>query len=354
MELCMTQIATSGRRDSKRRTKRARRGSPPGEAAGTEASERSKLKRAEALARQGERVADGLAEAYVAGNTWGLKELRWVAHGLVARLATLAECGDPEAANVLVFVVRHGVRRLDSLADAQPNLLRINAGLLDKWPGFLCLNREEERKNKERIRRLGVGSWMGINYEGKTWSAQTAEVKVALELEGDVGRIRHGRVNGELAKRMGAVEPPESAWALADGLRPLSRENYGKWWKAAEPLFMQKYGPAFEDRPEFKHYWRNAVYRDERNARALIRRDIKAKIKQAFRTIAAKRPRSPEEQPFRGETPPVRVREIADAQAWETVARLKVRELKDARLAKKVSDLRKAGAMPAGGGRAAT
>ena len=310
--------------------------------AGVGAVDGSKRKRAVTLERRCEKLIDEVTEGCLKGDRWWMQRLEWLAYGLMARLATLAECGDVEAASALAFVVRHGVRRLDNLVDAQPNLLRISAGLLDKWPGFLSLNREDERKNKERITRLGVGSWMGINYEGKTWSAQTAEVKVAFELEGEVGHMRYGRVNGDLAKRMGEVEPPESAWALAVGLLPLSRGNYREWWEAAEPLFMQRYGPAFEDRPEFKHYWRSAAYRGEKNARALIRRDIKAKIKQAFRSIAAKRPRAPEEQPFGGNTVPVRARETADAIAWEMVARLRMRELRDKQLRRRVDEGKKA------------
>jgi hypothetical protein len=348
----MKRNGKSIRRESNATTKQAPLAAAPSAAVAAEVDERRDNRQARALERRAERLMEELTARYVAGNRWCIKRLEWVTYGLLARLATLADCGDQEAARALASVVRHGVRRLDHLADTRPELLRVSAGLLEKWPGFLTVDREQERKNKQRIARLGVGSWKGINYEGKTWNRQTAEVVVALELEGEVGSMRHKRVPWRKERKIEREsDAREKARALAQSLQPLSRANYVEWWRAAEPLFMEKYGPAFEQRSEFKHYWQNVAYKGERNARALIRRDIKAKMKQAFRSIAAKRPRSAEEQPFGGKTPPDWALQMADIDASEAVARIRIRERDDARLAKKVNELKKAGAKQARGER---
>ena len=80
-------------------------------------------------------------------------------------------------------------------------------------------------------------------------------------------------------------------------LQPLSRRNFLEWWKIGEPAFIHYYGKDFENHKEFSSYWNRNAYKEEAeagtgmlvlNARALIRRDIKKQIKQAFRSIAPK------------------------------------------------------------------
>ena len=298
-------------------------------------------------------AVDVLTEGYLAGRQRCLKELMWQGWALVSRLATLAESGDREAAIALLFVLRHGVRRLERLTESHPDHLVMSAKLLDKWPGFLTVDHDQERKNGEMIARLELGRWMGINYEGKMWSRETPEVAVALELWSSVNSLQDDGPGVLFEKGVWESAPYVKARALAAKLQPLSRANYVEWWRAAEPVFVAEWGPAFEERKEFKHYWRNAAYRGERNARALIRRDIKAKIKQAFRTIAPKRAELVGAGPS-GAKQPAWARKLAGLEADEVVLRLRRQERVDARLAKRLDERKKGGAKLARGGRAAT
>ena len=66
-------------------------------------------------------------------------------------------------------------------------------------------------------------------------------------------------------------------------------------------MFLGLYGKDFENHKEFSGYWNGRVFKEDvpgkpgqlcllKNARALIRRDIKKRIQQAFRSIAPKSP----------------------------------------------------------------
>lgn len=48
----------------------------------------------------------------------------------------------------------------------------------------------------------------------------------------------------------------------ARSLAALSRTNYTRWWKAAEPIFRLEYGEDFENKLEFAPYWKNSAYQD--------------------------------------------------------------------------------------------
>ena len=89
------------------------------------------------------------------------------------------------------------------------------------------------------------------------------------------------------ARKLGLTdEQIKKIWTL----KPLSRQNFLEWWKLGEPIFIHLYGKEFENRKEFSGYWKNSVYQGQSKARALIRRDIKKRIQQAFRSIAPKSP----------------------------------------------------------------
>ena len=93
----------------------------------------------------------------------------------------------------------------------------------------------------------------------------------------------------------GCPKKSMAAWEReVRSLPALNRGNHKDWWKAAEPLFHSLYGSGgdgwdFEDQEEFARYSKSAAYKDKSHARALIRRDIKRNIKQAFRSIAPKK-----------------------------------------------------------------
>lgn len=77
---------------------------------------------------------------------------------------------------------------------------------------------------------------------------------------------------------------------LARTLPPLTRQSFKAWFAAAVPMLEAVYGNDFENRKPFAAYWHpsHPAYKGEpdRSRRALIRRDIKAKLKQSFRSIA--------------------------------------------------------------------
>jgi hypothetical protein len=165
-----------------------------------------------------------------------------------------------------------------------------------------------------------LGTESGLNYSGRQWTRDTPETSVALKLYGIVKGHREAwlrrkeqqklirealeNVNKSLGRPPNFRPKPKSlkvsdklaqeferrgrSAKLARNLRPLDRTNYKQWYEAAMPEFVNFYGADFEDRKLFAGYWKNAAYKDKSKARALIRRDIKKKIQQAFRSIAPK------------------------------------------------------------------
>jgi hypothetical protein len=135
-----------------------------------------------------------------------------------------------------------------------------------------------------------------LNYTGKL--ASSVESKIACGL---FERIEQERKVPSWVEEM----PPEMRQNYKDddfvpralkSLPVLSREPgiLAKWWKVMEALFVRLYGEEFEKRSAFKSYWHpnHPVYRrlKANEKRSAIRRDIKKKLKQGLRSIAAKQP----------------------------------------------------------------
>jgi hypothetical protein len=156
----------------------------------------------------------------------------------------------------------------------------------NSWPGLLSVDRDQQKANQMIIAYLRLGENAPLNYKQKQWTRKTLEVRIALNLLGH---------REYLLRRNESIDPydhEDGRYFYADSkfkrLRPLSRANYKAWWKAFETIFLGLYGEDFENHREFSGYWKNSVYRSQPNARALIRRDIKKRIQQAFRSIAPK------------------------------------------------------------------
>src|ERR1041384_625538 len=147
------------------------------------------------------------------------------------------------------------------------------------------------------IAQLGLGENAPLNFKQRQWSRKTVEVRVALNL------LDYREYLLKRNKRIDRYDTEDGRYYYADSkfrrLGPLSRANYKLWWKAFESMFLGLYGHDFENHKEFAGYWREAAYKvDDRgnpgkkclvkNARALIRRDIKKRIQQAFRSIDRK------------------------------------------------------------------
>ena len=130
---------------------------------------------------------------------------------------------------------------------------------------------------------IRLGEKSSINTTGKTFSVSTVETRIAWELWDQIDFLRRGE-NSLRPARIGF----DAFQKEAETLQPLTRENHRDWWKVGGKLFIKIFGDNFEDRKTFAHYWKNAAYKGEPNARALIRRDIKKKLRQGFHSIAAK------------------------------------------------------------------
>jgi hypothetical protein len=167
------------------------------------------------------------------------------------------------------------------------------------WPGVLSVDHDQLEANKKMITLLRLGENAPLNFKKKQWTRKTAEVRVALNL------LEHRQYLLRRNERIDPYDPEDGRYFYDDSkfkrLGPLTRANYAVWWKKFAPMFLGLYGKDFENREDFSGYWNGNAYKDDvpgkpgqkcfvRNARALIRRDIKKRIQQAFRSIAPKSP----------------------------------------------------------------
>ena len=197
----------------------------------------------------------------------------------------LADCAadNPEAAERLHYVAEIAVAALNKAAYKTPKQFQPIAMEDFLWPGFISKHPDVAKSSKELMDEIRLGEKSSINTTGKTFSVDTVETRMAWELWDQIDFLRRGE-NSLRPARIGfdAFQPE------AQTLQPLTRENHRDWWKVGEKLFIKTLGDDFENRKTFAHYWKNAAYKDEPNARALIRRDIKKKLRQGFHSIAAK------------------------------------------------------------------
>jgi len=199
----------------------------------------------------------------------------------------LSKCAEhhSEAARRLHYIATFAVKHLNDAAYAAPKYFQQIAQEDFLWPGYLSDHPDVEKEQKKGLfSKLHLGEKCPIRVKGKKFSLDTLETRIAFQLWGKIEFVR---------KDENTLLPIN--WAILEKIKydaakltPLSRENYRLWWKVGEKLFLLVYGEQFENDKSFTHYWKNAAYKDEQNARALIRRDIKKKIQQGFRSIAVK------------------------------------------------------------------
>jgi hypothetical protein len=201
------------------------------------------------------------------------------------RIQWLIRKGDKAAAEKLFDIAWNAVCMLADSVEDRPEMFRWFAEELSVWPGIIGPNQAPPS--------LNLGEKHQLNLVGK--KCASVEAKIATSF---FWRI-HGFRN--LKRKFCSGQAYESSLAKkARQLQPLNRNNYKQWFSVAEKELMpSELGKAFEDNPMFKHYWDGDAYKEllpdnprekrlVRNARALIRRDIKKQIKQAFRSIAPK------------------------------------------------------------------
>lgn len=250
-----------------------------------------------------------------------LTAIGWYARHAFGELLNLSQLGHKEPLELLIGILTASVTEFDVYCRRElshlpksyvkkrhPNELDVRdfARRAWVWPGLLSRDADLVKDNEELVSQLGLAVEVGASISGKgkrMWSRQTREVVVALRLLNIVARCRMEARFKQTTRTRSANKQPQNpffaAWErshpwwtqtekLAQKLPSLDRKNYPAWFKAAEPAFVHFYGEAFENHQSFAHYWKNVVYADQPNARALIRRDIKRRIKQAFCSIAPK------------------------------------------------------------------
>ena len=165
------------------------------------------------------------------------------------------------------------------------------------FPGFISHHPDVARNQEYLMEKIQLGESSSINTKGKSFSLFTDETHIAFQLLNYIKSIR--KKDKSSLWTNGNFEALIEKEAIA--LPPLSRENYRQWWKLAEKVFVRKFGNDFENHKQFQDYWRNDAYQESvpdnprkkkllKSSRALIRRDIKSQIKQAFHSIAPKSP----------------------------------------------------------------
>ena len=225
-----------------------------------------------------------------------LRELTAIARETLNGLYQIASSkNDDIAATAFVHALLRGIHLFSNgipFKAQQPGYtLPVFRKLAEKtsvWPGLLSVDHDQLEANKNIISLLRLGENAPLNFKKKQWTRKTAEVRVALNL------LNHRQYLLQRNRTIDPYDREDGEFFYDDAkfkrLGPLTRKNYTVWWKRFEPMFLGLYGKDFENHKEFAGYWKNSVYRDQSNARSLIRRDIKKRIQQAFRSIAPKSP----------------------------------------------------------------
>jgi hypothetical protein len=76
----------------------------------------------------------------------------------IRQLLGRAFCGDQIALATLVTAINHSVEALEVLANAAPQIVRVAAETLPRWPVRLSLNPQEIEHVKKDLKSLGVGT----------------------------------------------------------------------------------------------------------------------------------------------------------------------------------------------------
>jgi hypothetical protein len=224
-----------------------------------------------------------------------------------------------DAAERLYYLALLSVRNLLVACEARPELFRPIAKYQFEWPTVIGWGADFERANRALMDTLNLGEAAPLNTArqgSKSFSLENPATSIAYKLWSAVEYHRRDALderevlNGDPvcslispclprfgdARKLGLTdEQIKKLWTL----QPLSRQNYLEWWELGEPIFIHLYGKDFENHKEFSGYWNGDAYKEGvsgkpgqkclvQNARALIRRDIKKQIKQAFRSIAPK------------------------------------------------------------------
>jgi hypothetical protein len=192
-----------------------------------------------------------------------------------------------EAAARLHCIATLAVQYLNEAASNAPQNFQPIAETDITWPGYLSDHPDAEKSQKKSLfPKLHLGEKSGIRMKGqKVFSLDTIETRIAIELWGHISFARRDK-----SMPTANLTPFGKISNDAKKLPMLTRETFRRWWKVGEKMFLNGYGKEFEKHERFAGYWHpnHPAYKGETNRRALIRRDIKKKVQQSFRSIAVK------------------------------------------------------------------
>jgi len=193
---------------------------------------------------------------------------------------------DGAAARRLHNIAWLSVNALCRACCRSPELFRPVAREEYSWPALVGPHADLGRASEDLARLIELGAEVSLGVRGK-WSVQTAETRITFQLWQYLENFRRNSEHSWFPP----VPFEDELIAACKTLPALSRDTYKEWWKLSERVFLHISGPDFENDERFRDYWpprggKSAVYRGVKDPRAMIRRDIKAKIKQAFRSVA--------------------------------------------------------------------
>jgi hypothetical protein len=270
--------------------------------------------------------------------------LYFQANGRLHELFQLAKKGDREAGRYLLSVLTDNTERFLNLCLKNPEFAREIGFPGAPWPLLHTQLRQTKKgltvPRDHALRKLGVIP----GRRGFSKEAVAKEVAIQLYLEMDSYR-RIGPQQGESSEplRPLLIKPAvggdvakgdidvtimpnqivSAAWELGHlacdldhaeqikrirALAPLKPSNWHEWWKQAEPIFEKRWGPQFQDHPDFANWPAPETYKNKKTPKGKPKKtwgrkrsDIKRAIKRAFRSVAnrvqAPVPETPGEKP---------------------------------------------------------
>ena len=217
----------------------------------------------------------------------------------------IVENANQEAAQRLYYLAYFAVRFLGEASLKRINFFRPIARQQLFWPSVIGRGADFDRTNGKLMDYLNLGRNAPLNTARKgrkSFSIDNPETNIAFNLWCAVEFFRREAQEISSFKPVCSLVMPDlpgirdvSRLGLSpEGekelktLRPLSRNNYGKWWRISEPVFMKRFGKNFQNNKLFARHRKNAVFKDDPAAAAKVRSAIKKQIKLGFRSIAPK------------------------------------------------------------------
>lgn len=215
----------------------------------------------------------------------GIEELKLIASAAGRRLELLALGGSTDAASALFSLGLNTATAFSVCAKAKPDLFGPLAEDAAVMPGFASVDANDNKEQERLKAKLRLGTKAKHNVKGKQADRDNPEVNAALNLYYTLLQMQ-----GDPSYPKGSCsEFYRQAQKAAKKLHPLTRGNSAQWWKVAKNLLVDEYGERYEQSPTWAKYQNRFVIDGKKRVPwkpDRIRKEIKKKIKQAFRSIA--------------------------------------------------------------------